>query len=575
MKSRIYSSGGIVLLCTLIIATFFASATTTSTPQTTTILTTVPPTTVPMTCQDTDGTDITVKGNTWGSMGGMPYNYTDSCIGTEYVKEYYCSGISASSPDMLFLACPRDYSCSNGRCVYSTPTTVPPTTYPTSIPTTTPPTTIPPTTAPTYPTTYYPTTNPPTTYQTTIPTTTSPTTYPTTYYPTTNPPTTYQTTIPTTAPPTTIPPTTTPTYPTTYYPTTTPPTTVPVTCQDSDGTDTTVKGSTSGYLGGMSYNYTDSCIGSLYVKEWYCGGMNAEFPEMIILSCPPQHICRDGRCEYSTVTTVPPSTYPTSMPTTFPVTTVPPSTNPTSIPTTTPTTTTTTTTIACSSGPGYNNCTTSDGLAGECRWGNCWALGACCYYSITGQCDYTNGHDCIMYGLGRFISGTACDHNTCSTATTTTSTVVTWPSSIATTTTTSTAPSTTFFYSSCNDPNELNVTEKGNVFGTLNDRTFNYTDTCYSANHMQEFYCGGINNTTPQMRITACADGEVCREGRCVSENSTLRECNMPGNVYPCDQMTLQKVVDSISEWISAQLNLGDVIRLILSWTDPEETIPN
>jgi hypothetical protein len=872
MKSKIFLLRGLLLLCTLVIAAFVASATTTSTPPTTyqtTIPTTVPPTTIPMTCQDTDGTDITVKGNTWGSMWGSPYNYTDSCIGTAYIREYYCSGISATSPDMLVLTCPQGYACSDGRCAYSTPTTISSTTSPT--------------------------------YQTSIPTTAPPTTYPTTHYPTTIPPTTYPTSIPTT-PPTTYP-TTSPTYQTSI-PTTVPPTTVPVTCHDTDGTDITVKGTTSGSLGGMPYSYTDSCIGALYVKEWYCGGANAGFPEMIVLSCPPQHICSDGRCIYSTATTVPPSTFPTSMPTTTPITTVPPSTNPTSIPTTTPSTTPiTTTTLACSFGPGYNSCTTSGGLAGVCRWGSCWALGACCYYSGSGQCEYTNGHDCIMYGLGRFVAGTACDASACSTATTTTSTVVTWPSSMVTTTTTSSTPGTTYMpyscfdsdgtnYSSyytkgsveglinsqtyeftdyctdnyvnewtcvggtpqlqmyvpcpyacvdgacvqnitittttttppittpaecsdtdgldastkgnvegwfgmssdtfnnsdtcansttvreyfcrynanfqesmridcpesaycsdgrctyitnattttttssppttfttpnschlsgnwslnisgyvwgiyegkaynysdtcknataaikgvciasdyevipgnetincpannyciegacassasdechevnvrntsvkgyiwgtylgrqfnytdtcinnsaiterfciysaddrsqpyyetrtceagkhclegacaaetqntCQDSDEQNTMEKGSTYGTLDGREYNYTDTCYSADHVQKFYCGGLNVTLPQMTTVACQENLTCKEGRCVSGNSSLRECNMPGNSYPCDQMVLSKVVSSITEWMDARINLGDVIRLIMSWADPETNTPN
>lgn len=687
------------------------SATTTTYP--TSIPSTTPPTTAPNTCQDTDGTDITVKGSTCGYLGGRPYNYTDACIGSAYVKEYYCSGISPSSPDMLYSICPQGYACSDGACEYSTTSTVSSTTNPTSISTTAPPTT------------------------------------------------------------------------------------VPATCQDTDGTDMTVKGTTSGSLGGMSYSYVDYCIGTSYLREYYCGGSGASYPEMTGLRCPTYYICSDGACVYSTTSTVSSTTYPTSIPTTTPTTTA----------------STTSTSFACSIASGYENCTTSEGLAGVCRWGNCWALGACCYYVSAGQCEYTNGHDCTMYGLGRFLAGTTCDTDTCATASTTSSTAVTWPTSKATTTSTSSAPVTTYImyscfdsdgtdYSSfyaqgsveglinaqtygftdyctddylnewtcvggspqlqmyvpcpftcadgactenitittttttppvstpaecsdtdgldaytkgtvtgwfgrssdafnnsdacvnsttveeyfcrynadfresmnidcqsgtycidgrcvygsgqdvcqesngrntsvkgyiwgtylgqtfnytdtcinsttlterfciysaddrpqpyyetaycptgtlcsegictsdapntCEDSDELNTLEKGITHGTLNDREYNHTDTCYSEHYVQEFYCGGLNVTLPQMTTFACSDNETCREGRCVPGNASgLRECNMPGNGYPCDQMAMDEVVDSIVEWVDARIDLGDIIRLILSWSDPEANAPN
>jgi hypothetical protein len=119
------------------------------------------------------------------------------------------------------------------------------------------------------------------------------------------------------------------------------------------------------------------------------------------------------------------------------------------------------------------------------------------------------------------------------------------------------------------DSDEMNPQEKGSIYGTLNYQEYNYTDTCYSAEHVQEYYCWGLNVTLPRMMTVACQENETCKEGRCISGNNTLRECNMTGNVYPCDQMTLQKVVNSITGRIDERLNLGDVIMSIISWSDP------
>jgi hypothetical protein len=45
--------------------------------------------------------------------------------------------------------------------------------------------------------------------------------------------------------------------------------------------------------------------------------------------------------------------------------------------------------------------------------------------------------------------------------------------------------------------------------------------------------------------------------------------CGMKGNEPPCDTVTLVEVVDSINQWISGNLGVGQVIDLINSWADP------
>lgn len=62
------------------------------------------------TCTDTDsGQNIYVKGNcTKGT------SYTDSCVSSSTLAEYYCSSNRCKS---VQISCPSGYSCSNGACI--------------------------------------------------------------------------------------------------------------------------------------------------------------------------------------------------------------------------------------------------------------------------------------------------------------------------------------------------------------------------------------------------------------------------------------------------------------------------
>ena len=53
------------------------------------------------------------------------------------------------------------------------------------------------------------------------------------------------------------------------------------------------------------------------------------------------------------------------------------------------------------------------------------------------------------------------------------------------------------------------------------------------------------------------------------STTITLEICVMPGNYPPCGLISLNEVVDSINRWVGRNIELGDVIDLIDSWTDP------
>lgn len=70
---------------------------------------------------------------------------------------------------------------------------------------------------------------------------------------------------------------------------------------------------------------------------------------------------------------------------------------------------------SCPAGVGYDRCSTAEGLAGICRWGRCYALGACCLAN-SGKCEDMNGHDCVAYGLGTFVAGKSCSMGACGNA---------------------------------------------------------------------------------------------------------------------------------------------------------------
>ena len=504
MKSGVLMIGVLLLLCS-----FAVAESTTTTYTTTTISQNL--------CYDTDATNYYTKGNTYGYQNGVFYNYSDTCSGLSVVTEYYCGGTSALYPESSVINCPSSYRCDGGRCLLASSTTT------TSAPPGTDAGTCTDSDGGLYPSIkgnvsgtddyrnsysyadicmsdhtlkeYYCQTSGGTGY------------YPSyqlmncsegyrcdggrcIYMTTTTVPPTYPTSMPTTSPETTMPPTT---YPTSI-PTTTPPTTIPPACHDSDGIDTSVRGSTWGTLNGYSYNYTDSCMTSGYVQEWYCGkgsesseGISG-LPEMITIACEQGYRCDGGRCIRSTISTTTSSTQATY---------------PTSMPTTTPTTTVTTTTI-CPEGAGYNSCITDSGKYGICRYGVCWPVGACCYASNPNYCGYTNEHDCAIEGSGSFVQGAACNPNPCN----------------ATLTTTTTSSSTTTSQpNSCVDSDGTDYSRyyvKGNVSGTMNGHSYLFKDYCLD-NYVNEWYC--LENAPKVAMYIPCPFG--CIDGACV-QNFTI-----------------------------------------------------
>jgi len=76
MKSKILMMGVILLLCGAVFAT-----TTTTMTQTF--------------CYDNDGSDYYTRGNTYGQLNSVSYNYADTCSGNTSVIEYYCGGSNA------------------------------------------------------------------------------------------------------------------------------------------------------------------------------------------------------------------------------------------------------------------------------------------------------------------------------------------------------------------------------------------------------------------------------------------------------------------------------------------------
>ena len=71
------------------------------------------------TCTDADnGKNIYVKGICKKGL----FSYTDSCVSSSTVKEYYCSGNCKS----VRIGCPSGYTCSNGACIQSTNVTCTP-----------------------------------------------------------------------------------------------------------------------------------------------------------------------------------------------------------------------------------------------------------------------------------------------------------------------------------------------------------------------------------------------------------------------------------------------------------------
>ncbi|HLD18588.1 MAG TPA: hypothetical protein VJB90_01100 [Candidatus Nanoarchaeia archaeon] len=73
-------------------------------------------------CSDTDGgADPTVKGTVKITQGKTTTTYTDSCVSSSTVKEYYCVSGKLNSTN---IACSAGFFCTDGACVLAP---VPPT----------------------------------------------------------------------------------------------------------------------------------------------------------------------------------------------------------------------------------------------------------------------------------------------------------------------------------------------------------------------------------------------------------------------------------------------------------------
>ena len=96
----------------------------TTTTTTTTTSTSTTTTTLPDSCSDTDGGLIfMIKGIISGYLNGQSYNYADYCTNTSGLKEYGCS---LSTPVSVDYDCYNNNkgTCSDGACVTTTTTTI-------------------------------------------------------------------------------------------------------------------------------------------------------------------------------------------------------------------------------------------------------------------------------------------------------------------------------------------------------------------------------------------------------------------------------------------------------------------
>ncbi len=142
------------------------------------------------------------------------------------------------------------------------------------------------------------------------------------------------------------------------------------------------------------------------------------------------------------------------------------------------------------------------------------------------------------------------------------------------TTTTTTPPIST--PASCEDTDGLDAYTKGAITGWfgMHNNNYTYTDECINSAEVREYFCR-YNAGFQESLAIDCADGYHCDDGRCTASNGTAEQCIMPGNKYPCNQATLQEVLDSITGWIGGDISLGDVIKLIISWIDPVSHPPD
>jgi hypothetical protein len=124
------------------------------------------------------------------------------------------------------------------------------------------------------------------------------------------------------------------------------------------------------------------------------------------------------------------------------------------------------------------------------------------------------------------------------------------------------------------------------VFGgttTSTTLTTTTTDSCvgvtcdpYCSGDIRFFdgYCSGgvCYHGSDELCAHGCSNGE-CNPGTTTTVTSTtltttttIGECDLPGDYPPCDEVTLDEVIDFINLWAQDQASLSDVLNLIHAW---------
>jgi hypothetical protein len=93
-------------------------------------------------------------------------------------------------------------------------------------------------------------------------------------------------------------------------------------------------------------------------------------------------------------------------------------------------------------------------------------------------------------------------------------------------------------------------------------------NTCGSLNYS----CGSwVNGCEKVIFCGSCQSNQTCSGGgQCIFTTSTTTtlpiQCTLRGNYPPCDEVTLQEVINAINEWAVDEFTLLDVINLINAW---------
>jgi len=68
-------------------------------------------------CSDTDGgVTYSIQGTVFGLNDATPYSYSDYCLASNYLREYYCSGIHWTYTN-YWCNSTNSSTCSGGRCI--------------------------------------------------------------------------------------------------------------------------------------------------------------------------------------------------------------------------------------------------------------------------------------------------------------------------------------------------------------------------------------------------------------------------------------------------------------------------